>query len=88
MADNTQILKAILELSSKMDSKFTELSSRMDKLEQKVDSLDQKVEKNHQKILDKMDQVDYRISVLADEYVSVKADVKRLKKVTGIYSDL
>ncbi|MEL3960265.1 hypothetical protein [Lysinibacillus endophyticus] len=88
MTENNQILQAILELSSKMDVKFTELSERIDKLELRFDLLEQKVDKNHQTILNKLDQVEYRIGVLADEYITVKADVKKLKKVTGIYSDL
>ncbi len=69
------------KLDLKIDEVERNLNVKMDKLDVKIDDvekrLDQKISTNGEKI----DRFDDKLSIVTDELLSTKADVKRLKNV-------
>lgn len=81
--DENAITQAILELADQlkhmednMIQRFNQLDRRIDTLEIRIDAIENKLYNLEEKI----DKSDAKLSILADEMLTTKADVKLLQK--------
>lgn len=70
-----------VNLTSRIDQVEASLNARMDKLDTKIDNVEKRLEQKISANGEKIDRFDDKLSIVTDELLNTKADVKRLKKV-------
>ncbi len=77
--NNNQILQAISELAEEVKSVSQELTNVESRLNEKIDKVDARLSEKIDKNGDRINRIDNKLSILSDELLETKAEVKILK---------